>query len=61
MQNLNKQIEENKSLRTENKPKPNVKEWLIKIDCANQLTNWDETQKTGLGTPLKRKTPNVSR
>lgn len=24
--------------------------------CADQLTNWDGTQKVGLGTPAKRKT-----
>ena len=29
--------------------------------CADQLTNWDGTQKTGLGTPLKNKSQSISR
>ncbi len=29
--------------------------------CADQLTNWDGTQKAGWGMPSKRKTQNVSR
>lgn len=29
--------------------------------CADQLTNWDGTQKFGLGTPIKRKTQSTSR
>ena len=28
--------------------------------CANQLTNWDGTQKVGLGTPAKKKVQGVS-
>ena len=29
--------------------------------CADQLTNWDGTQKVGLGAPFKRKAQNSSR
>ena len=29
--------------------------------CADQLTNWDGTQKIGLGAPTKRKVHGLSR
>ena len=29
--------------------------------CADQLTNWDGTQKLGLGTPSKKKSQDFSR
>ncbi len=29
--------------------------------CADQLTNWDGTQKSGLGAPSKKKSQSISR
>ena len=76
-QNLNKQIEETKSLRAENdalKTENNkvIDNFLAFVDymscsadtyvslggsngCADQLTNWDGTQKVGLGAVLRKK------